>query len=293
MGTGLLTYKLSVLENVMKCLNCHEEIPEHVRSCVVCGADAGYPNVRAALHSEETTALELRVKEAEENANLQGCDGILKSFRKDVANSSAVVCCSLGKLNELASSDNLLYQTFYQAIGSEARLPEDNEYDTIREAVDSLFFPHYHEQIRFGALSINRTGISGYGYCMVLKEMAIKDRATVFEENLILFVKRLRIVAGDPLPLGCRAPWAKRDLLAVAKLGKRITPTTTQAEFSELLISSPTRVADIIEVHIYGPIHRRAIEHLSGREPRQRADKVLLKSVIKKLKEIGVTAEIS
>jgi len=50
----------------MKCLNCHEEIPDHVRSCVVCGTDAGYPNVRAALRNEEVSALKLRVKEAEE-----------------------------------------------------------------------------------------------------------------------------------------------------------------------------------------------------------------------------------
>lgn len=278
----------------MKCPNCCEEVPEHLRSCVVCGADAGYPNVRAAVRNEEVNALKLRVKEAEENVASQGCGSILENLREVVAHSSAVVCCSLGKIKELVSSDNQLYQTYYQAIGSEARLPEDNEWDKIRGSVDSLFFPHYHEHIRFGSLSIDRTGISGYGgYSMVLKEMAIKDRATVFEENLILFVKRHRIVAGDPIPLGYRAPWIKRDSLAIAKIGKRLTHTSTEADFSNLLVNSDTRDTDCIEVHIYGPIHCRAIEYLSGSKPRQRADQVLLKSVIKKLKEIGVTVEIS
>lgn len=278
----------------MKCPNCQEEVPEYVRFCVVCGNDAGYPNVRAAFRTEEVNALELRRNEAEENADSLGCKSILENFRDVVAQSAAVVCCPLGKLSELVSSDYQLYQTFYQAIGSEGRLPEDNEWDKIREPVDSLLFPHYHEHICFGALSIDRTGISGYGGCsMVLKEMAIKDRATVFEENAILFVKRHRIVAGDPIPLGYRAPWMKRDLLAIAKLGKRLTPKTTKAEFSKLLASSDDKDADCIEVHIYGPIHRRAIEHLSGHEPHRRADKVVLKSVIKKLKDIGATVEIS
>lgn len=109
----------------MKCPNCCEEVPEHLRSCVVCGADAGYPNVRAAVRNEEVNALKLRVKEAEENVASQGCGSILENLREVVAHSSAVVCCSLGKIKELVSSDNQLYQTYYQAIGSEARLPED------------------------------------------------------------------------------------------------------------------------------------------------------------------------
>ena len=278
----------------MKCPNCQEEVPDHVRSCVVCGHDVGYPNVRAAVCTKEVEALELRINEAEENADSLGCKSILDNFRDAVTQSAAVVCCSLGKLKELVSSDSQLYQTFYQAVGSEARLPEDNEWDKIREPVDSLLFPHYYKDLRIGALSIDRTGISGYGGCgMVLKETAIKDRATVFEENAILFVKRHRIVAGDPIPQGYRAPWMKRDLLAIAKLGKRLTPKTAKTEFAKLLSSSDDRDADFIEVHIHGPLHRRAIEHLSGHEPSRRADKVLLKSVIKKLKDIGATAGIS
>lgn len=278
----------------MKCLNCLEEVPEHVRSCVVCGRDVGYPNVRAADRTEEVKALELRINEAEENADSLGYKSILENFRDAVAQSAAVVCCPLGKLSELVSSDNKLYQTFYQAVGSEARLPEDNEWDKIREPVDSLLFPHYHADIRCGSLTIDRTGISGYGgYGMVLKEAAIKDRATVFEENAILFVKRHRIVPGDPIPKGYRAPWMKRGLLAIAKLGKRLTPKTTKTEFAKLLSSSDNRDADCIEVHIHGPLHRRAIEHLSGNEPRRREDRVVLKSVIKKLKDIGATVGIS
>jgi len=205
-----------------------------------------------------------------------------------------VINRSLGKINEFLSSDTELFATFYQAVGGEARLPEDNEWDKIRPAVDSLLFPYYAEHIRFGSLSIDLTGISRYGnYSIVIKELAIKDRATVLEENSIMFIKKRRIVAGDPLPLGYRTTWMNRSSLVVAKLGKRLTPTTTEAEFPKLLASSDTADPDFIEVHIYGPIHRRAIKHLSGPEPRQKADKVLLKSVSRKLTEIGATIRIS
>lgn len=278
----------------MECIKCHEKIPEHKRFCMVCGNDAGYPNVRAALRDEELSALELRVKDAEEDAALRGCKSVLKKFCDSVEQSSVVIGCSLGKINELLSSDTQLFQTFYQALGGEARLPEDNKWDKMRQPVDSLLFPYYYENMHFGSLSIDLTGISSYGnYFMVLKELAIKDRATVFEENAIMFITKRRIVAGDSLPPGYRTTWMKRSLLAVAKLGKRLTPSSTESDFPKLLASSDTTDPDFIEVHIYGPIHRRAIKHLSGPEPRQKPDKVILKSVSKKLTEIGATMEIS
>jgi hypothetical protein len=277
----------------MKCSNCQEEVPDHVRSCVVCGADVGYPNVRAALRDEEVSALNLRVTEVEQDATLRGCKSVLAKFRDSAANSSVVVARSLGRISVLLSSDTELYTTFYKAVGGEARLPEDNECDKARQPVDTMLFPFYAENIRFGSLSLDLSGISTYGdYFMVLKELAIKDRATVFEENSIRFIKRLGIVPGDPLPLGYRATWMNRSSLVAAKLGKRLTTATTEREFPQLLANSAIPDPDFIEVHIYGPIHRRAIKHISGPQPRQKADKVLLKSISKKLREIDATLEI-
>jgi hypothetical protein len=276
----------------MKCCNCNEEIPDFYRFCTVCGADAGCPNVRAALRSDEVDALKLRVKEAEEYVTARGCKDILDQFCNSIAQSSVVIGSSLGRINALLSSDNELFVTFYKAVGSEARIPEDNAWDKIRQSVDSLLFPYYYEDIHFGSLSLDLTGISIFGSCfMVLKDLAIKDRATVFEENSIIFIRNHGIVAGDPFPLGYRATWTNRSLLVAAKLGKRLTPTTTEAEFPKLLADSDTK--DFVEVHIYGPIHRRAIKHLSVSEPLQKPDKVILKSVIKKCKEIGASMEIS
>lgn len=279
----------------MECPNsdCLQDVPAHLRYCVVCGADAKVPNLRAANIKDEVEALRQRVRNAEREAALQGCEKVFNDFRKAVASSSAVVCRSLGQVSDVVSSDNQLFATFYQNVNGDARLPEDNEWDRIRQSVDSLLFPYYYQELRFAALSIDGSGVSGYGdYCVVLKDMAIKDRATVFEENTILFVRHQGIVPGNQLPLGYRATWSNRDMLAVAKLSTKLNPSTTPTEFQSILVSSPATDADFIEVHIYGPIHRRAISRLSGPEPRKKADKVILRSVLGKLKEIGAAWEV-
>lgn len=278
----------------MDCPNpdCGEQVPDHVRHCVVCGADAKVPNVRAANRIDEISALNQRLKAAEKDSDKRSSLGILSDFRKAVANSSSVVCRSLGVVSELLSSDNTLFATFYKGIHGDARLPEDNEWDRIRQAVDSLLFPYYYEEIRYGALSIDGSGVTDYGeYCVSLKNTAIRDRATVFEENTILFVQHHRIVPGDPLPLGYRATWEDRDRLAAAKLGTQLSSSTKPEDYQAILINSKSKQPDFIEVNIFGPIHRRAVEHLSGPEPRRKADKVLLRSVLRKLREIGATWE--
>ena len=59
----------------VRCLNldCGEEIPAHARSCVVCGQDAGFPNVRAAQVAEEQAALTDRVNSSREDARKRNC----------------------------------------------------------------------------------------------------------------------------------------------------------------------------------------------------------------------------
>src|SRR6185369_11041912 len=155
----------------MNCPNpdCREPVPSHLRYCVVCGSDARVPNVRAAELDKEVNALNRRLNAAEQEAATKGYSLILDDFRRAVSGSTAVICRPLGVVSGLLSSDNTLFGTFYQGVTGDARLPEDNEWDQIRQAVDSLLFPYYYEQIRFGALSLSGAGVTAYGeYCVVL-----------------------------------------------------------------------------------------------------------------------------
>lgn len=161
----------------------------------------------------------------------------------------------LGFVQAQMSSDNLLYATYYQQVGSEGRSPQDNEWDRGRQSVDTLLLPYYYDHIHFGALSLDGAGIRDYGeVSLTFKDESINRRATVFEENSRLFVRQRKIVAGDPVPPGYRAPWSSRGDLAVAKLAPKLNKATIMDDFPRLLMQvSPGGQSDFIEVHIYGP----------------------------------------
>jgi len=48
---------------------------------------------------------------------------------------------------------------------------------------------------------------------------------------------------------------------------------------------------DFIEVHIWGPIHRTAIERVVGPKAKSREDRVLWNSLETKLSEVGAVLE--
>ncbi len=266
---------------------CREEVPDYQRNCVVCGTDAGYPNVRKADRSEEIEAVEKRFQTSVEDCRTRDCQGVMEQFLLALKDSEAVFCRSLPKILELIESDNALYATYYQLVNAETRLPEKNVYDTTRTAVDNTLFPNYHQHIRFAALTLDGQGPTSYGGCsVVLKESAIRDRASVFEENSFEFFQKNKFTIGAQIPAGFRTSWSNRGRLALAKLGSRLDKDTGSTNFPNILMVNTKETPDFVEVHIYGPIHRRAIKAVVIKQPTKKADKILLASVKRTLTEI-------
>ena len=251
--------------------------------------------MRAAEKTVETDHLALRLKNAETSTEARGCKDVLNNFGLAVDGAMVSISNNLSQLKILASDDNELYKTFYQEVASEARLPENNKWDRGRGAVDSTLFPNYPDDIRFGALTLTGRGVEANygGYSMVLKNFAIISRTTFFEENTFLFVQRHKIIVGEPIPPGYRATWKDRSTLAKAKLHSKLDRTKKPHDYPGILLSqggSPER-DDFIEAHIYGPIHRRALEKVIGPAPQKPADKILWRALKRKLEEIGVQLE--
>ncbi|GGF74933.1 hypothetical protein GCM10011332_31220 [Terasakiella brassicae] len=251
--------------------------------------------MRAANDKAELDALENRVNTAEEYAKAQNCTNQLNAFEADVKTSGAVICRPLGEIKALTASNNVLYTTFYNQVDGQQRIPEDNEFDAIRESADSLVFPHYHKNILFAALSLDGVGVTNYGgHSLLLKEEMISHRASVFDSNTLLFIKKNKISIGDPIPLGFRAPWQKREKLAKAKLYPKITKQTKPSEHANILIDQITKVADpdFIEVHIFGVFNRGAIDKITfSSSNANRADKVIIESIKKKLDAANIQYE--
>lgn len=277
----------------MRCPDCGEEHPDHVRSCLVCGNDLGFPNVRAAASRAEAEALKAREELALKRATARGCAHVVEEFRDAIKTSKAAICRGISALQAFASSDNELYSTFYKLVRAEARSPEANEMDRIRGAIDAVLFPNYHEEIRFAALTLDGKGLTTFGdYTIVLSSRTIERRASVFEENSVYFFQR-RVKAWERPPPGYRAVWNDRHKLGVAKLADRIDANTTPGHFPKLLLRSggPPEADDFIEVDIYGPIHRRGIERVVGPSPRRKKDKPIHADLRRKLREVGIALE--
>ena len=192
------------------CVRCQNPVPEHLRDCVVCGADNECPNIRMARTQTERSALEGRVKDAEVSAAARRCSAILTEFGIAVTSSRAVVARSISLLQDLVQSENRLYVPFQRQVASGGRIPEQNDWDPGRVSVENMVLPNYSDRICFAALSLNGRGLTAYGaYTIVLKEEAIALRATVFEENPFTFAQKHKIITGEPVPPGYRALLAR------------------------------------------------------------------------------------
>ena len=241
------------------CSHCGNEVPPPSQLCPHCGQGGRFWNVLAANESDERAALAHRYDKAKRDAHNRKADGVIQGFESAVAGSKVVIARYYSEVLRLASSPRQIYGTFYQLVDAGIRLPEGNQWDILRELADTVLFPGYKKEIRFGALSIDDQGLPNWGDCsIVLREPMIAERASVFEENSALFVERrnVKISRTVKLPKGFRATWQEREKLAVAKLGDRIDSATTPDKYSQILLDpgATSEDDDFIEVHIFGPM---------------------------------------
>jgi hypothetical protein len=266
----------------VNCPNCSQPVLPHERHCVRCQTDCGFPNVRAAQQPAEKNALAVRIKSAEDDAKSRHTEPVLDSFRDAVRKSRAVRVRAFAEVYGLVKSDNKLLGTFYDLKGAGLLRPAATEMEASRQSAEPLVFLNYQDKIQFAALSLSDDALFAYGDCaMVFQESAIANRATVFEENCVLFCERLSRGPGRTnLPPGHRATWDQRHELAAAKLASKLHPGTKDVDFPGILLCTDTkntRNDDFIEVHIYDRLHRSALDYVVVRS--KRATKAQIKEM--------------
>lgn len=277
-----------------KC-KCDSDIPNHVTLCIVCGVNVGYPNVRFAERPEERAALEHRLADARISSAGRGSTEQLNAFGQAVSSSKAVICKALGDLDNMLKSDGQLMQAYHPAVRAQLRVPQNNEFDSVREANDARISPHFYQSLHFGALSLDNRGVPHYGpFAIRMREIRTANRATVFEENPIKFLEAHPPGRNKPLPYGFRAIWSDRQKLAMAKLHSKIQPVTKDDDFPDILMEkadNPDGYTDFIEVHIYGDVHPKAFEHVRAEMPTDEVDKLLWERMKNRLDQFEITYE--
>jgi hypothetical protein len=277
----------------MNCAHCNELVPDHRQECPACGTDNGFPNVRQAKKLEEVNALNKRIGNAMASATARGTKDQLKLFGSAIEKSKAVVSRGLTDVKRLAESNQNSYSSFARQVQAGARDPADNKFDKIRSQFENALFPNYFGQILFASLSLEDKGLSGYGECdMVLKDMMISSRTSVFEENPFIFSKKHALGLTDTIPHGYRATWENRSSLCLAKLHSSIEKITTETQFASILQNDDggTDTSDFVEVHIYGTLNIKSVEKIIVYPPITREDKFLWRTLQRDLRSSGVEA---
>ncbi|HEY0763146.1 MAG TPA: hypothetical protein VGD61_12315 [Pyrinomonadaceae bacterium] len=275
------------------CVSCNNDIPQPAERCPHCARPGIFWNVIAAEDGNERGELLNRYNTAKTDALQRGADKVLVGFERAVTTSVAVIARSESEVLRLATTTKQLYATYYEQLESNIRLPDGDEWDVVREVTDTVLFPKFKKEMRFGALSIDGVGVRNYGPCsMALRNEMISHRASVFEENSVLFMKHKKIEVSNPvLPKGFRAAWSDRAMLSVAKLATAIDPNLLPGQYSKRLLKQGASSADddFIEVHIWGPISVLTMEKVTVTAPSSGPRETILKAVTSKLLKHNVT----
>jgi hypothetical protein len=274
------------------CKYCNNSFPLSASLCPHCGRPSYYPNVDMANEEDEQSALENHYQAAKRDAISRTADVPLQDFENAVASSQAVLARSESEVLRLANSNKQLYATYYQLTEAGVRLPEGDQWDTLRELADTVIFPGYKKEIRFAALSLDGVGLTNYGSCsIVFRDRMIAHRASVFEENSALFVKRQIKMSGNPnMPKGYRATWDGRAKLCVAKLAGKVDSATHSDKYSGLLIKqgATSENDEFIEVHIWGPMTALTMERVIVTDPKPRHRAIIVRAIKAKLAKHNV-----
>lgn len=268
----------------VRCANrlCRVPIGREARLCATCGWDNGCPNVRQAREQGERLALRSRVRRAESRARERGCADALAVFREQVRRSVAVLATTTNKAKALLESGTESFTSFYRLLDAGARRPAENWFDEVRGVADALLFPNYREHMQFAALSLDGVGCSYYGRVQLeLAGFAIERRASVFEENSLLFCKKHALGVFRPMPKGYRATWEDRDKLAAAKLEPWLQAGHSDRDFPGILLSRPgAEDADFVEVHLYDCLTRESVAKINFVKARASDDDMIMWSLI-------------
>lgn len=255
------------------CEYCAFSFPFDRAQCPHCARPSRFPNVVLAERPEETSALLQRYQTALKKAEKRGSGEVARNFEAKVGSASEAILCR-GEIDSLGlgRNDRQLFGTYYGLFEGGVKLPATDDWRGRRELADTVLFGSFiKNEIRHAALSLHGEGLQSFGPCSwVLAERMIDFRASVFEENSANFLKRKGLKNIDKPPVGFRANWASRGLLALAKLADRLKKSTQEAEFPQVLLAAgaTSEADDFVEVHIYGSMSYRTFDRLVVRKDR-------------------------
>lgn len=277
-------------DDVEYCPRCKAEVSWSNDRCYKCRYDLGVPNQRGLHHPDEVKALQQRYQAATQKAEKAGLLAQLQSFEQQVkSNSKAVINVSAKMLDDFLSGKQALMSNYNLQTASESRKTAKKYDDLQRCGSEGTLFGKYANEIRYGAISLDRNGLTSYGECCItLSDITMQNSATVMEENSYTFIRKHKLFPGDKIPAGYCSTWANRHLLATAKIVDNID---SGQSFNKLLLScdGDRQNDEFMEVHIYGAFDNQAIDGIAI--PKLKKEKTLAKRIKNHAKNLKISCE--
>lgn len=246
------------------CQHCGNTLDSRKRDCNYCFESNDAPNVRLARAPDEVTCLDAKYQEAIVRMP-KGHNKVRLRFEQVVKNDGRVaIARSAIEVSGFINNRDSLYQNYHMQVLSGQRVAGSGQIDTVRTQFENTALPNLSDKIRFGALSINGSGVPYFGSAtMILKPDTCINRTTFFYGNPLTLVKQLGIGAEETIPYGYRSDWDNCYKLAVAKHGKQLKQhMKTTDEFQSLIVSQTTDGPDYIEAHIFEGFPPTTIEKI-------------------------------
>jgi len=279
---------MPVRGNILYCPICaHPQSQINLVICERCSCDLGAPNVNIVSTEDELNALKLRYEEAKDFTKKNSTEVALNRFESHFnANVKAVINISLKTLlNWVLNTSS--YKTYHRAVDEGLRKVADLNNDRKRTAIDSLFYGTHGRDIYYAALTLNSQGLESYGHCrVILDENLIENRASTLEENSFNFVKTHKINFEKlDIPNGYRSTWGDKLKLTVAKLHLRLTSSSSENDFDNLVLKNARdrNNDEFIEIHIYNYLSSYVIKSVFIPKPKNDKDKIDVMAIEGKL----------
>jgi len=256
--------------------------------------------VTAANDHAERQELHNRYQRACALALKNGCDAVRQQFEAAVqASAKVVISITFNELERLTKSDTQVFSTFYNRVQAGLQIPKGGKWDVLRGIAEHALFPGYKDQVRFGALSLDETGVKNYGECsIVLKDLMVGHRTSLFEGNNVVFTvykQKLSMADAENLDKGFRAVWPEREKLCIAKLVSRLHVGVAGKDFPSLLLEqgATTMEDEFVEAHVWGSLTVRSMQHVRIHRKGSRPRKAVINDVGQLLSNFKVPMDIS
>jgi hypothetical protein len=283
-----------------KCPDCKLEYPTDAERCITCGRPApskGFPNVLLAEKPNEKKELKRLYDDAIADSTRAGAITKLREFERRVQSEARLItACRFKKFFDIGDQEGGIFPTFQQLYHAELAFAGDDPNNNVRLIAEEATLPGCSRRTHYAVMAIDEVGLMHYGnYSLIWKLDMVAHRTSLFIANCLTWRQENGMALGSAAPVGNRARWKDRHVLAVIKCASQITSRTKPSSFPRMLVRNRSKKDPydvFIEGHIWGPLTRMSLLKVICTSPETSpAKQMMAEEIADELRKSGIDVE--